>query len=354
MILSVYSDNFTIFEFSYYIKHMYMKFRNLLFFVVAALSLVSCKQDPSSLLPNISGKAGEIVVVASKGDWEAEPGSALRSVLAKDFPYLPQSEPHYTLFNVPQASFKQVFQLHRNIIIVKIDESVTENKLIAQENVWANPQTVISLQAKDVLSMMKLIEDNGTKMLNIFDQAERNRVIRNCKEFEVGGLKEKVAEVFGGSPYFPTGYSIKKRTDNFMWISHETNFTNQGVFIYKYPNDNNATLTCNSIIEKRNQVLMENVPGMTQNSYMTTSKAVVPGYNWVKVGKKEFAEVRGLWDVENDFMGGPFVSHSFYSKDKSEIITVECFVYAPKYDKRNYLRQVESIIYSFTWEDEWK
>ena len=46
-------------------------------------------------------------------------------------------------------------------------------------------------------------------------------------------------------------------------------------------------------------------------------------------------------------MGG-FVSHSFYSKDGSEVITVEAFVYAPKYNKRHYLRQVESLLYSWS------
>ena len=65
----------------------------------------------------------------------------------------------------------------------------------------------------------------------------------------------------------------------------------------------------------------------------------------------EFAEVRGFWEVYNDYMGGPFVSHAFYSKDGQNVIVLQAFVYAPKYDKRQYLRQVESIIYSFEWDD---
>ena len=31
------------------------------------------------------------------------------------------------------------------------------------------------------------------------------------------------------------------------------------------------------------------------------------------------------------------------------MIMLEAFVYAPKYDKRHYLRQVESVLYSFEW-----
>ena len=50
-------------------------------------------------------------------------------------------------------------------------------------------------------------------------------------------------------------------------------------------------------------------------------------------------------------MGGPFVSHSFYSPDGEDIIVAEAFVYAPRYDKRQYLRQVESLLYSWEWVD---
>jgi hypothetical protein len=56
-----------------------------------------------------------------------------------------------------------------------------------------------------------------------------------------------------------------------------------------------------------------------------------------------------MWEVQNDFMGGPFVSHSFYSADGSEILVAEAWVYAPQFDKRQYLRQVESILYSWEW-----
>jgi hypothetical protein len=43
------------------------------------------------------------------------------------------------------------------------------------------------------------------------------------------------------------------------------------------------------------------------------------------------------------------VTHVFYSPDGKYMIGLEGFVYAPKFDKRQYLRQVEAIIYSFEW-----
>ena len=86
-------------------------------------------------------------------------------------------------------------------------------------------------------------------------------------------------------------------------------------------------------------------------SYMITNPTVEPVYGQKIFNNITRQEVRGLWDTQNDFMGGPFVQHAFLSKDGSEVIVIEGFVYAPKYNKRNYLRQVESIIYSFAWKE---
>ena len=57
-------------------------------------------------------------------------------------------------------------------------------------------------------------------------------------------------------------------------------------------------------------------------------------------------ETRGLWKVENDFMGGPFVGYSFLNPQRSEIFTIIGYVYNPNKNKRDLLRQMESMIYS--------
>ena len=92
-----------------------------------------------------------------------------------------------------------------------------------------------------------------------------------------------------------------------------------------------------------------NVPGPSDGSYMTTSMYVEPSVASLRYHNRDFMQTRGFWEVHGDYMGGPFVSHSFYSQDGKDIIVLEAFVYAPRYDKRQYLRQVESILYSFEW-----
>ena len=141
-----------------------------------------------------------------------------------------------------------------------------------------------------------------------------------------------------------------KKTDDFIWISYDTEFTTQGIFIYKYPVvEGEDMMSLESFLAENNKVLKENVPGMFDNTYMMPSTFATPSIEYLKYKGRDFAQVRGFWEVYNDFMGGPFVAHAFYSPDGKEMIVLEAFVYAPKYDKRQYLRQVESVIYSFEW-----
>ncbi len=330
--------------------------KQIIRFTAVILLLVltySCKSNfnKKTLLPSVSGKAGEIVVVINKGDWEGAIGSELSGFLASDCPFLPQKEPLYTLVNIVPNTFTSIFKVHRNIILINIDNSITEPGIIYASDKWATPQCVISVNAINSESALELIKEERTKIAGSIEQAERNRVISNSIKYEELGLRPLVNDLVGGSAYFPNGYSLKKKGQDFIWIGYETTYTNQGIFVYKYPVTQDTELTIENIVAKRNEFLKINVPGMFENTYMTTSDFATPSIEYVKYRGREFAQVRGFWEVENDYMGGPFVSHSFYSKDGKEIIVLDAFVYAPKYDKRHYLRQVESLLYSFAWEN---
>jgi hypothetical protein len=45
-------------------------------------------------------------------------------------------------------------------------------------------------------------------------------------------------------------------------------------------------------------------------------------------------------------MGGPFVSLSCVDGTGTRLVTVEGFVYAPQFDKREYMRELEALVFS--------
>ena len=138
------------------------------------LALAGCKgRNRGPLLPNVSGKAGEIVVVIDKDNWEGEIGNALvvvidkdnwegeignalRGILADDCPYLAQREPLFNLANVPPGSFNNMFKMHRNILILNINPQNQTTGMMYKRDQWARPQSVAQVNAyglEDALSI---------------------------------------------------------------------------------------------------------------------------------------------------------------------------------------------------------
>ena len=320
--------------------------------VAMAAALAGCKsRSHGPLLPNVSGKAGEIVFVIDKDNWEGDIGNAIRDILGTDCPYLAQREPLFNLVNVPPGSFNNMFRVHRNVLILTVNPQNQTTGMMYKRDQWARPQSVAQINAHDQAGALSIIEDAKDQLPEFFEAAERDRIIANSILYEELTLRGPVEKLTGGILHFPSGYKLRKQTDDFVWIADEKQYTNQTVLLYRYPVPEKDPFKLENIIAKRNEVMQANVPGMFDGSYMTTSTAIEPMTRSLKYHGIDFMETRGFWEVEGDYMGGPFVSHSFYSPDGKDIIVMEAFVHAPRYDKRSLLRQVESILYSFEWKN---
>lgn len=318
--------------------------------VLLMMSAISCSpKNGTRQLPSISGRAGELVVVTTKVQWEGDIGNAIREALGSDFGYLPQAEPKFDLMLVPKEGVNRLIKTHRNMLYVNVADTA-KTGFSVRKDVWSAPQTMVIVSASDQESAVQCILENREQIADAFENAERSRNMAAAGAFEKGEITSKVCEAFGGSPSVPDGYSIKKQIPGFIWISNETSYTIQGIFIYSFPWDG-EDLTAGKLIEKRDLILGRNVPATAEGSYMITNPSRTSGFRKVTYNGIERTEIRGLWDTYNDFMGGPFVAQAFKDKSGKNIIVAEGFVYAPKYDKRNYLRQVEGIVSTFRWID---
>ncbi len=285
---------------------------SILFCFAALAALVSCGNS-KNVLPGVSGKAGEVIVVIEKAHWDGELGDALREYLACDCDFLPQPEPLYNLAYVTPAGFTNMFQSHRNIIMVHIDQDVKEDGITFYNNKWARPQCIIMINAKGLDEAVAVVRRDYEKIRARLEQAERDRVVASARLYEAKEIRENVAERFGGSIVFPSGYVIKKINDSFAWIGNDNTYVYKDILVYRYPANG------------KDDLQPETVPGMFDGTYMTTSQVAEPKVSYINYKGHDFAETRGFWEVENDFMGGPFVSHSFYSLDGSEILVFEAY-----------------------------
>ena len=256
------------------------------------LVFTGCKtKTKRPLLPNVSGKAGEVLVVIERPDWEADLGVSIREALASDTPYLAQREPLFSLSNVTPGNFSNMFKMHRNLLLINVNPQNVSSGVVYKNNVWAQPQAVVQVNAVDGAQALALFREASPVIAEYFEQNERDRIIANAKLYEERALQAPVEKVTGGILHFPSGYRCRKYTDDFVWIADEKQYTNQTVLVYKYPVDGPDVFTLEKIIAARNAIMKANVPGPVEGSYMTTSEAEEPVTRSLRYHGRDFSSV---------------------------------------------------------------
>lgn len=311
--------------------------------VLATMIFAGCNNVREKVLPQISGQAGEVVIVIEDQVWKSTADTII-NILKADVPGLNQSEPMFDVVRIPNSAFTEIFQRHRNIISCRIASDSTANIKVAHD-LWATPQTVIQIVAPSAQAFEQLFSDNCDKIVGLLLKAEQDRIIKNYSTFPERQVMDKLAKATGVTMTIPKGYTFDMDTNNFVWISHETPEISQGLFVYYYPYTDSLMFTRDSLVAMRNRMCKAYVGGPLDGSYMTTvGHEDVTTFRSFNLHGRYTAELRGLWETHGYFMGGPFVSITQYDEKHQRIVTIDGYVYAGKKDKRNYMRQVEAIM----------
>lgn len=308
------------------------------------------KKDKKPLLPPVSGKPGDITLVIPKTLWDNELGDTIRWAFYQEYYGLPEIEPLFNLMHVPTDAFSTLFQSTRNILIIKVDDSYNQPKVLVQNNLWAKPQIVVNLIASNKTEAINMFLEKQERIVKIFENTERKRFTDIYKKSPDNALISKLEEKHGIHLDLPNGYEMGMDSTSFTWIDNQQNDNiTQGFFIYHYPYTDTNTFSKSFLVNKRNQVLKHHVHGANPGSYMTTENLLPPRFTELVLKDDTYvAELRGLWKIKKDLMGGPFVSYTIYNKQLNRIISVEGYVFAPGHKKRNLVRQLEAILITAT------
>lgn len=303
---------------------------------------------------NITGKAGEMVIVISRKSWDDIPGKLLRQTLAQPQYSLPQDEPLFDLISVPHEAFKEIFQTTRNIIQTRISPIIENPGVSFTENIWAYPQATVQINARNNEEFEKLFNEHSDRIIGYFLKAERDRMVSNYNNYHDKAVRNILSEKYDIHLNVPPGFQITQENDNFVWIRYETPEIAQAIMLYWFPYTSDSTFTLDYLLHKRDSILRANVPGPTEGSYMCTERRVDPLFQIIRHNKNYAADIRGLWRVQNDFMGGPFVMLAELDAVRQRVVVADGYVYAPSKEKRNFTRQVEAMIYSLAFNDQEK
>ena len=79
---------------------------------------------------------------------------------------------------------------------------------------------------------------------------------------------------------------------------------------------------------------------------MGTEDRYEPKIKTLNVSGVDSKELRGLWDMKNDVMSGPYLMYVLNDKKNNRVIIAEGYLYAPSLDKREYILELEAILKS--------
>lgn len=296
--------------------------------------------------PTSSGRAYELLVVVNQDLWERPAGRALYDVLDTDVPGLPQSERSFRIMYTDPKSYDSTLKLIRNIIVVEVNKDrYTQPKFKYAKDVYASPQTILTIQAPDEASFEQFVLENRQTIIDFFTHAEMNRQIASLEDKHSSYVSTKVQSKFDCDVWVPGELSSTKEGDDFFWAGTNAATGDQNFVMYSYPYTDKDTFTKEYFVHKRDSVMKANIPGAREGMYMSTD-SLMTDVRPITVHGEYALEARGLWRIKGDFMGGPYVSHVRLDKANQRIIVSEIFVYSPDKLKRNLVRQLEASLYT--------
>lgn len=335
--------------------------KNLFVVVSLAALMVGCKaMNQLNAADNSTGKPYEVILVCDQHQWVGELGDTLQAVLKQPVKELVKHEPLFDVMRILPNNFKSLVERHRNIIVVNVGPDAGEPQIAAKYNVTASPQVFITIKGPDSKSVAEYVGKNKENLIYVLEKAERDRDVRYSKRYPSQALRELIWQTFKMDLPVAEDFLLRTKSEDMVWISQEFPTASQGFFIYKYPYEGKESLTPAALIKARNR-FAQRIPGPADGSYMVTVDKIADEsgenyipfeleYKTIKIGDQPWIEMSGLWDVENYFMGGPFVSYTTVNKNTNEVVTIDCYVYSPKLAKRNMLRELQHLVYAVSFE----
>jgi len=303
----------------------------------------------------------------TQSHWEGEMGKVTQAMFGQAILGLPQRESRFSVLHYTPENFPEMLRTHRNILLADVGADFTNTGVRQLYEKWARKQQVVQLAAPDTLAWINLLNREGEALMNLYDEVERGRLQRIQRANADVTSAQMLADEFGIRLAIPADFELARNRANFKHFRRDRVLTSKsqegsgfakmghqvidGIFVYKYPYTSDSTFTRPALMNMRDSLLKYNVRGSNKEAYMSTQRFfedldLRPALSTTNIDSTFATEMRGLWGMVNAKMGGPFISVSFISPSGKEVIAVEGYCFAPQFDKREFLRYVDAIVFS--------
>lgn len=314
--------------------------------------LLSCQDKPAKTYkPASLGAINTLAVVMDNDLWEGPVGDKVREHFAAPVLGLTWDEPLLNLEHMPRSVFRGTTRHRRAVLFVEKD-SVDAAQI--QEDLYATPQKVAIIKGTSDSMLMASIDSAADQIISTIKKMElkesQTRFLRSLSKETV--LNDK----FGISLQLPSVYTVGKQDENFVWLDREIQKGHMNIIAYEMPGDSfqaDSTFV-QDIIRMRDSIGEKYIPGPDvpgKTTYMSTEKAFAPYVFPAEIAGMQAVEVRGIWDVVNYPMAGPFLTYIINDRERNRKLVLEGFTFAPATNKRDYMFELEAILKTIAFKD---
>lgn len=318
--------------------------KKIIFLIAVSLVVWSCDTQGSGkkYVKESVGAINSLYLVMDNDMWSGQVGDEIRKHFAAPVDGLPWEEPLFSIRQIPLEIFDDFAKTIRNIMVITNDSTFFDIK----DNVYANPQKITQIKARDNETLIRLIRENAPGIIAAYKDQD---IKEKQQRMGIAPSKEtRLTEKMGISLTMPLVYKLVKEEGNFFWIEREIRKGTTNVIVYELPLDAipEDDTRVDAIIKMRDSIGQKYIPGREEGMYMITEKAYAPYVFDAEIAGRKAIETKGMWEMKDFFMAGPFLNYIIEDTANNRLLVLEGFTFAPATNKRDYMFELEAILKS--------
>ena len=348
------------------------------FSVLGLLFLVGCNaefEERYTPVKSAFGEINQVVVVAEDELYQSAVGDTFQYYLSSPELILPQPEPIFDLvhFNGGQLDAEPLRRQFMTYILLGttqqplsptaryIREAIGGEKFdavangekpfstVVGRNQWADGQLLFFMLGRNDDALIQNVQTNYPSIVGRIRDRELTRI--EATTYAVNGtnreLQERVRDAMGIDMKIPDGYveALHGEEERVMWLRRETNQASYNILLKRYPYRSAEQFDRDTLIRLQNKLGRRYISTTIPNTYQRINDVDLPLFTkTLQVNGAYALEARGIWDIVNDFMGGPFLTYLILDEKNKEIVLAEGFIHAPGEKKRDLQQSMEVVL----------
>jgi len=334
--------------------------------------------------PRAVGPEGEITVVMDSSYWTSAPGEALRDNVTPWVETLPVSERYFQLRHIEltdERTYERIQDLKNVIIAAPLSDSTNETSflrrrlsdeaeqailngqtaVVPKPDLWRRSQRIYYVAAASPEALAETFRSQGSQIRSTFTDVTLDRMQQQMYEDDRrSALEDTLMRRHNFAVNVQQDFQIAVDTttasEGFVWLRRILAQTRREFFVYYVDDVSPDQITPEWIYAKRDSLtrrhLRGNVQGFVKIDYRraldTDQQSFLDRYGF---------ETRGLWymvaalgggnDLQPVGGGGPFVNYTFYDQATDRVYMLDGSIFAPEFDKLDFLRQMEVMARTF-------